>query len=118
MKVGFSHDQLGIAMNFLASPCVSQLLEEVARVNFTFNSQPVYFSQTKDLPTGYELVQWNITAPGNVGFVSVGSYDNQLHELSINESKISWNTRSGKVCSGTDGPSLRVGGGGQHSLPR
>nr|XP_034974715.1 taste receptor type 1 member 3-like [Zootoca vivipara] len=73
-----------------------QLLEEVARVNFTINSHLVHFSKSGDPPTGYDLIFWDATTPGNHEFVRFGSYHPLQPQLDISESKIRWNTKEGK----------------------
>uniref|UniRef100_A0A670JF84 G-protein coupled receptors family 3 profile domain-containing protein n=2 Tax=Podarcis muralis TaxID=64176 RepID=A0A670JF84_PODMU len=73
-----------------------QLLEEVARVNFTINSHLVHFSKSGNPPTGYDLIYWDATTHGNHEFVSFGSYHPLQPQLNINKSKIRWNTKEGK----------------------
>nr|XP_056721494.1 taste receptor type 1 member 3-like [Euleptes europaea] len=76
-----------------------QLLEEIAKVNFTVESQPVYFKNGNP-PTGYDLVLWRWNTTSNTTssfeFVSIGSYDTLQRELTLNESKIQWHTRDKK----------------------
>ncbi|XP_054857736.1 G-protein coupled receptor family C group 6 member A-like [Eublepharis macularius] len=74
-----------------------QLLEEIANVNFTVESQPVYFSKTGNPPTGYDLVLWSWNATRVPEFISIGSYDALQRELTVDESKIQWHTRDKKV---------------------
>ncbi|XP_078235197.1 taste receptor type 1 member 3 [Pogona vitticeps] len=74
-----------------------QLLEEIARVNFTVESEPVYFTETGDPPTGYDLILWDWIPPKNHTFGIVGSYDALERQLTVNESKIKWNTEDGKL---------------------
>ncbi|XP_048374592.1 taste receptor type 1 member 3-like [Sphaerodactylus townsendi] len=73
-----------------------QLLEEIAKVNFTVESQPVYFNNGNP-PTGYDLVHWSWTKTRNFEFVSIGSYDTLQHKLTLDESKIQWHTTDKKA---------------------
>uniref|UniRef100_H9GTM0 G-protein coupled receptors family 3 profile domain-containing protein n=1 Tax=Anolis carolinensis TaxID=28377 RepID=H9GTM0_ANOCA len=74
-----------------------QLLEELPKVNFTIESQPVHFSKTGDPPAGYDLLFWDWILPNNHTFAVVGRYDASTHKLNINESKIRWSTENGKA---------------------
>nr|XP_060615168.1 taste receptor type 1 member 1-like [Anolis sagrei ordinatus] len=74
-----------------------QLLEEIPKVNFTIESQPVNFSKTGDPPAGYDLLFWDWILPNNHMFAVVGRYDALTHNLNINESQIRWSTENGKA---------------------
>ncbi|KAL8198423.1 UNVERIFIED_CONTAM: hypothetical protein K2H54_010221 [Gekko kuhli] len=74
-----------------------QLLAEIGKVNFTVESQPVYFDTKGNPPTGYDLILWRWNATGGFEFVSIGGYDALKCELAVNESKIQWHTRDKKA---------------------
>ncbi|XP_060115585.1 taste receptor type 1 member 3-like [Heteronotia binoei] len=96
-----------------------QLVAEIAKVNFTVESQPVYFNKKGNPPTGYNLILWSWNATGDSEHVSIGSYDALLRKLTVNESKIQWHTRDKKAptsrCSQDCKPSQKRHLRGEHN---
>ncbi|XP_078496509.1 taste receptor type 1 member 3-like [Lissotriton helveticus] len=72
-----------------------QLLVELAKVNITIGSQPVYFSKDGDLPVGYDLIMWDWRGRSHVpSFRVVGRYDAAQNSLQVNGDGIRWFTGS------------------------
>ncbi|XP_029433926.1 taste receptor type 1 member 3 [Rhinatrema bivittatum] len=75
-----------------------QLLEQMAKLNFTVNSHPIYMSNSGEPPVGYEIITWgwrssNITPE----FLPVGNYNPMEGKIDVDRSKIQWCTEHRQV---------------------
>ncbi|KAM8972546.1 extracellular calcium-sensing receptor-like [Pelodytes ibericus] len=92
-----------------------QVLQHLQDVHFENRmGEEIFFDQTGDPPTDYDVINWHRRADGSVEFVRVGRYNkrtSQGTDLSINMSAIQWITGEREiprsVCSESCTPGFR-----------
>lgn len=61
----------------LITLCLSQLLQTLKTVNFTYNGRTLYFDSKGDASTGYDVVIWKMGPDGNINIAPFAEYDTQ-----------------------------------------
>lgn len=80
----------------LHDPRLSQLLEQIRKVNFLLHKYTVRFNDNGDPLSGYDIIAWDWSGP-KWNFRVIGSSMWPPVQLDINKTKIRWHGKDNQV---------------------